>query len=331
MLSKLRRLISRFPERRPSEWIDPDETFLDSSNLPGFDTSQFEGRFERPIARRSLVLLGCFFALAIIVFGSRLWMLQVQQGSVYAEQGEENRFKSTHIFSDRGVIFDRNGTTLAWNDLNPDGEYSLRRYIPLSGFAHVLGYVNYPKKDKYGFYYQEDVQGTGGVEEALGGTLAGVNGLRMVEIDAHGNVTSASITLPAKDGENAKLSVDARIEERLHSIISKTAAEYGFQGGAGVFMDIHNGEILALTSFPEYSPEIMANGDTEAIRNELLRGGNPFLNRVVSGLYTPGSIVKPFMAAAALAEGIITPEKKILSTGCSAIGKRMDGLICATR
>jgi penicillin-binding protein 2 len=81
-------------------------------------------------------------------------------------------------------------------------------------------------------------------------------------------------------------------------------------------MDIETGEIIAMTSFPSYDPEVMADGDnTELISSYNTDDRLPFLNKVVSGVYTPGSIVKPFVAYAALAEKIIDPNKTIVSTG----------------
>jgi penicillin-binding protein 2 len=89
-----------------------------------------------------------------------------------------------------------------------------------------------------------------------------------------------------------------------------------FRGGAGVMIDVRSGEIIAITSYPEYDLNIFVKGeDKAAIQSYLKNPDNPFLNRVVAGLYTPGSIIKPFMAFAALEEGVISPEKEILSTG----------------
>lgn len=313
MIRKLRRL---FRGRRYSDRaIDPDEIFLDSSNLPDFDVHQFEGRLERPIPRRSLAMLGAAFLLILAAFSARLWFLQVRDGYAYAQKSENNRLKHTLIFAERGRIIDRNGTALAWNDLNPGSEFSQRRYTPLPGFAHVLGYVNYPKKDKYGFYYDENFNGVDGVEEMMNGALRGQNGLQILETDALGNVQSQSVTEPPKHGQDVRLTIDARVQHRLYEAIEGMVRDYGFQGGAGVIIDVRTGEVLALTSYPEYSPEVMANGDAETKKKQMRAPNNPFLDRVVTGLYTPGSIVKPYMAVAALTEDVISPEKKILSTG----------------
>ena len=124
------------------------------------------------------------------------------------------------------------------------------------------------------------------------------------------------------------------------------AGEVGFAGGAAVIMDVETGEILALSSFPEYDPNVLTGGsDKKTIGKYLADKGTPFLNRAVGGLYAPGSTVKPFFGIAALNEGIITPEKQILSQGqfqfririspncrrCLRIGKLTGGLISVAR
>ena len=85
-------------------------------------------------------------------------------------------------------------------------------------------------------------------------------------------------------------------------------------------MDARNGEILTATSFPEYNSEILSLGeDVNAIESYAKDDRKLYLDRTLSGLYTPGSIVKPFFALGALAENVIDPNKKILSTGSISI------------
>jgi penicillin-binding protein 2 len=80
-------------------------------------------------------------------------------------------------------------------------------------------------------------------------------------------------------------------------------------------MNIHTGEILALTSYPSYSSQKLADGDSEYIKQINQDNRKPFLNRITQGLYTPGSIVKPFVAIGALNEGVIDQYTNIVSTG----------------
>lgn len=297
--------------------IFPDEIFLDSKNLPQFDVHHLEGRIEKPVGRRVFLAIGAFFTLIGIVFLGKLWTLQVAQGEVYGEISSNNHLRHTVIFADRGVIYDRNKEELAWNIISEEDEdFSFRDYATTSGVAHVLGYLSYPSKDKFGFYYAEEYTGKDGVELSYNDVLSGVNGIKITETDALGNIISENLIKPPEDGDNLTLSIDKGVSDRLGRAIQTTAEEFGFQGGGGVIMDVHTGEILALSSFPEFDPQVMANGeDQELISQYLTDEGKPFLNRVISGVYTPGSIVKPFMAIAALAENIISPEKEILSTG----------------
>ena len=85
-------------------------------------------------------------------------------------------------------------------------------------------------------------------------------------------------------------------------------------------MDATNGEIFAITSVPEFDPNILSK-NTNASAVALLTSDpkKPFFNRAVSGLYPPGSIAKLAVAAGALGENLIDPKKQILSTGAISI------------
>ena len=97
------------------EEINPDEVFLDSGNLPQFDTQQFEGVIERPITTRVVALLSAVFVLVGIVFLSKVFMLQVNEGDRFALLASNNSLDHSTLFAERGVIYDRNGEELAWN------------------------------------------------------------------------------------------------------------------------------------------------------------------------------------------------------------------------
>lgn len=315
----LKRLTQRFRRRNTGE-INPEEIFIDSTNLPQFDTHQFEGRFEKPIAKHTIFIVVGLFVLIGGSFVSRLWFLQVKKGEAYAERSEINRLDHIDIFANRGVIFDRNGVELASNVTYEEGQdFTKRNYAEIAGISHLIGYVKYPTKDKSGFYFRDSYIGQDGIEKAYNDVLSGKNGVRIVETDALGSITSQSTIRPPQDGQSITLTIDSRLNDQIYKIMSQTSADYGFTGGAGVIMDVHTGEMLALTSFPEYSSTFLAEGDTRAISQYQNDPKNPFLNRAISGLYTPGSIVKPVMAMGALTEGIIDPYKQILSTGSISI------------
>jgi penicillin-binding protein 2 len=318
---QFRKKIKRSWFNRDKENIDPDEIFLDSSNLPDFDTYQFEGRLEKPISQKVIVFFGVFLIMIGILYGYRVWNLQIIQGVAFAERSENNRLRNTIVFADRGVILDRNNTLLAWNIKNDnDPDFSARRYSTTTGLSNILGYVKYPSKDSAGFYYREDYLGMDGVEKFFDARLQGENGVKITETDAHGKIESQNVMNPPIKGENIILSIDSRLQSKLYDTIKSVATDRGFTGGAAVIMDVTNGEILAEVTYPEYDAQVLADGtDKEKIQAYFTDKTNPLLDRATSGLYTPGSIVKPIMAIGALNEGIISPDTVLHTNGSLVI------------
>jgi penicillin-binding protein 2 len=306
--------------------IDPEDIFLDSTNLPGFDEHSFEGRIERPIESRTFLFIKIIFICVVVLLGARLWNLQISEGAAYTKISENNRLNHALIFSNRGVIVDRNEVELATNAIKGEGEdFASRVYGPLKGLSHVVGYIKYPLKDAKGFYYDEEYKGQAGVEMFYNDLLSGTNGIKLTETDALGNITSESVIQKQVDGETLRLSLDAKLTDALYTTMEAFAKERGYTGGGGVIMDVRTGEILALTSYPEYDQNVITAGeDKEKLRKLFNDPSTPFLDRVTSGLYTPGSIVKPIVALGALNENIISPEKSILSTGALTLPNPYD-------
>ncbi len=327
----LRQYLRRRYKRRNIE-IAPEDILIDSSNIPEYDTSQLEGRLEKPISRFSLYSVIGFFMIVLIIFGARAINLQLIHGNDYLKRSQNNLFRPIPIFSGRGLILDRNDVELAWNTPNVSSDNKIsgdvvaeRRYATSTGLSHILGYVQYPTKDSNGFYYREDFEGVDGIEKFFNEQLTGKNGSRLIEVDARGNVLSQNTVRPPEQGKNIKLSIDSRLQTSLYSNIKDIAERVGFAGGAGIIMDVNNGEIIALTSYPEYSSQIMSDrNDSRAIRALLNNQNLPFLDRAVDGLYTPGSVVKPYIALGALNEGVIDSETIIHTTGSISIPNPYD-------
>lgn len=297
--------------------IAPDEIFLDSKNLPDFDIYQFEGRLEKPIATKvfSFFYLTCF--LVAVIFLLKFGSLQILDGEFYKDKSENNKLRQILLVAPRGNIYDRFGRLLVWNQKSETSEdYPLRKYTKETGLSNLLGFIKYPAKDKSGFYYAEEFLPKDGAELYLNEILFGKNGLQLIETSVDGEIISGSVIESPHNGEDATLSVDSRVQTKFFESIKNLAGSVGFQGGAGVVMDVDSGEILSMVTYPEYDSEVMTQGqDAAKIESYYKNPNNPFLNRAISGLYTPGSIVKPFLAFAALEEKIISPEKEIVSTG----------------
>ncbi len=318
----------RFFKQLPpsSSGIDPDQVFLDASNLPRFDQHQFEGRLEKPISRNTVFFMSVCVLVVGLIFIGRLWDLQVGHGVTYKQLAESNSLHPSILFASRGVITDRNGTLLAWNGVNPaNPAVPMRKYSTANGMSTVLGYVKYPTQDTAGFYYREDYLGVTGAEKFFNEQLTGQNGSELREQNAAGAVLSESVIKPSQPGKSVILSIDSRVQSEMYSALADIAAKVGSPGGAGLIMDVHTGEIMADVSFPEYSSQVMSDGvNTAAINSYLNDPRHLLLDRSVDGLYAPGSIIKPVMALGALDTGTIAASTILYTNGSISVPNPYD-------
>jgi penicillin-binding protein 2 len=303
--------LRNFRRRKNNKSVNPDEIFLDSSNIPSFNKDQFEGRIETPISKSTLNIIKILFSVAAVIFLSRALYLQVTAGDFYAARAEKNNLRKEIIFAHRGIIADRNDVPLAWNAEASTTPYDMRVYTDMKGFANILGYVKYPGQDSSGNLYSFSILGQDGIEKYFNDVLTGSNGAKLSEVNVSGKVESQGILEPPQNGEKLMLSLDSRVQEVLYNQIADAAEKSGFKAGAGVIMDAKTGEVIASVSYPGFDSNIMTEGkDKEAIKSFLQSKRQPFLDRVSGGLYAPGSIVKPFVAIGVLQEKIINPDNK---------------------
>lgn len=303
--------------------INPEDIFLDSSNIAGLDMDRMEGALHKPIS--SIAERIPFFILLLIfsLFTFRLYSLGVTNFDFYKGKADDNRYNTHLILANRGQILDRNGKILANNIVSSSSEILKRQYLEDSGISNLLGYISYPKSDSLGNYWQDDYKGRDGVEQIYQDLLSGVNGKKIVEKDVKSSIEAENIVVNPISGANLNLTIDIDLQKRLFDSIKQVVNDRGYVSGTGIIMDVNTGEVLVMTTFPEYDNNLLTNAigtiDNKKISNLLKDKRTPFLNRPVSGLFTPGSVVKPFMAYAALTEGVVTPETSILSTGALVI------------
>ena len=165
--------------------------------------------------------------------------------------------------------------------------------------------------------------GKSGIEKKYNEWLSGKNGSKIVEVDAKQTVVTENMMIQPESGKNLILTIDSVVQSALYSAIKRHAEENSFEGGAGVIMNIKTGELIAMTSYPEFDANILSQGkDTQTIGYYALDPRKVYLNRAINGLYTPGSIIKPYLALGALQEGIITPQTTIFSSGQVEIPNR---------
>jgi len=298
--------------------LELEEVLLDSSNIPAFNQARLEGKRELPIPARAVYVVGVTSILVAVLFFGKIFTLQVTEGAHFRAIAENNSVNEAVIIAERGVVYDRTGEMVVWNEVDDRGihDFPIRAYTDRLGLGQVLGYVSYPRKDTRGFYFRTEYLGRNGVEAAYDDQLRGTNGSKIVVVDALGKIVGEHAISSGINGKEITLSIDAELSEAMYQIISTSSEQAGFRSGAAAIMDIYTGELLAMTSFPSYDPEVMADGHEVDIIDSYNNDDRlPFLNKVISGAYTPGSIVKPFVAYAALAENIIDPMKEVVSTG----------------
>ena len=311
------RLLSFFKRRQRYTPVEPDEIFIDAENLPQFDTMQLEGRIAPPLpvhTYRNFLLLVSLLLLGALAQAVNLMVLE---HDAFVARAEENRLTRHEVPALRGRIIDRLGVVLAENMTTTTASTTetLRSYPLGEAAAHLIGYVSYPKRDTQGVLYQSSVEGVQGLEALFDEVLSGTPGSAVQETDALGNALSGTIVTPSLAGHDIVLSIDSDVQTEMYHALEERVRG-GFRGGTGGIIDIENGELLALVSYPSFNPEVLSRGEPEEeVANYQNDTHAPFLDRAVSGVYAPGSIIKPFVALAALVEGVVTPNTTYVSTG----------------
>ncbi len=123
--------------------------------------------------------------------------------------------------------------------------------------------------------------------------------LGFTDIDGHGaagveRAFDKRLSDPATRGEPLTLSISSKVQQALEHELNTAMTEFSAIGAAGVVMDIHTGEVLAMTSLPSLNPNIAGKGSPEAR-----------FNRATLGVYELGSTFKPFTVAMAMDSGIV--------------------------
>ncbi len=200
---------------------------------------------------------------------------------------------------------------------------SQRNYIDGSYFSHILGYLGRANKEdlqRYSDYLADDYLGKTGIELYYEDLLRGSYGERLVEVDSYGKIKNIFARKEAQQGEDIILSIDSDLQKKLYNEIRSMLLQLGVNKAAGIALDPNTGKILALVSFPGFDNNKFIQGFSEKDFEKLLNNSSkPFLNRVISGTYPPGSTVKPLIASAVLQEKILAPNQNINCTGSITI------------
>ncbi len=298
---------------------------------------------------RILGLLSFCTILFFILF-IRLFHLQIVKGVENRELADGNRIAVKLIHTPRGVIFDRNGKILAANEpgfrliekkgaetkisyisrdaalkmeVDKDSRLSnleidnIRSYLEAEKMAHILGYVGEITKEelsdpKFSGTRVGDKIGRGGVEEIYQKDLRGIDGGEIIEVNSKGEKLRTLRKIDPIPGNNLYLSIDSDLQSVVYETLKNALDKSNSCCGAAVVADPKSGEILALVSLPSFDP---AN-----LEGALIDKQSPILNRVIGGLYPPGSTFKIASALAGLSSGKINAKTQFEDTGVINLG-----------
>ena len=194
---------------------------------------------------------------------------------------------------------------------------AIRNYPGVAGVngAHVLGYVG-PltesdlTKDNGKQYYRSETIGKSGLEIIYDSYLRGIPGIRTLTVDRKEVITSQGEIKAPIAGDHLVTSLDARLQAAVEVALADAVQRGRANGntsdsGAAVVMDIRNGQILAIASYPTYDPNIFEKGLTVAQASDLFseKKSVPALSRALQGLYAPASTFKSVSVIAAASAG----------------------------
>ncbi len=165
-----------------------------------------------------------------------------------------------------------------------------RRYYPAGPYTgHVLGFTNI------------DDEGQEGIELAHNAHLTGVAGTTRVLKDRLGHIVERVERIqPVINGRDLRISLDARIQFLAHRYLQAAMHRHQAKSASVVVLDAKTGEVLAMVNAPSFNPN-----NRDDIR------GSRFRNRAVTDVFEPGSTIKPFTVAMALASGRFGPDTRV--------------------
>lgn len=291
-----------------------------------------------------------FLGWMLLLTMGLLWVsvtrLSLIKGRMYQTLARENKVEETKIPAARGKIIDRKGRLLTesvyryfkyvdgqkvyqgsgefegYKFEGKDLAYDLKRkYSYTASMGLLTGYVGLAnetelKNGKCGRgIVKSDVIGRGGVEDEMDCDLRGVDGKRLVEVDARGKYVRELGRAEPQPGKDLVLSIDAFWQEKIYQLLDGRKAVV-------IISEPDTGKIIAMVSSPGFDANAFSfNQDNVAIKSYLEnKDGLPLLNRAIAAKYHPGSVFKMTVATAGLESGVIDKNTLIEDTGVIKVG-----------
>ena len=204
-------------------------------------------------------------------------------------------------------------------------EVWLSRVYPRGAdFAHVVGYVGRVterdlerEEDDDPLLREPEFQiGKTGTERSMEGALRGRAGTKRVEVNAAGRIMRELDRVEGVRGRDTRMTIDANLQNFVQ-------ARLGQESASAVVMDVRNGDVMAAVSSPSFDPNLFVHGISSADYSVLRDNDHrPLHNKIVQGLYPPGSTFKMVTLLAALEAGEITPGETVYCPGYTTVSRR---------
>lgn len=282
-----------------------------------------------------LILLGAVLKLSLV------------KGKYYKELARDNKVFERVIPAGRALILDKKGRVVAesvyeyfrlegkdriyyesgdfdgYKFEGKDLAYEIKRSYPYGeAMSFVTGYIGRVNEDDLNNNQCEsrldsnDFIGRGGLEGYLDCRLRGVDGRRLVEVDAMGNYIRELGRQEPKIAEDINLSIDAYWQKKIYKLLDGKKAVV-------IISDPNTGKIINFVSSPAFDPNVFSfNQDNEKINQYLNDRENfPLLNRGIAAKYHPGSVFKLVIATAGLESKVINEETLFEDTGVLKVGE----------
>ena len=205
----------------------------------------------------------------------------------------------------------------------------VRKYPFKEMLAHILGYtspVTADELEKDSSLIAIDTTGKQGIEEEYDAALRGQHGLTYTEVTASGKEKTDLGEKPTVPGQDIALTIDSKLQTFMYGLFSDRDAKGKKENkeptrGAAIVLNPKTGSILSLVSYPSFDPNNFSQPSLRVQAKHVFDDPlHPLFNRAINGTYPSGSTIKPFLAAGALQEGVITPQTTVLSTGGITVG-----------
>ncbi len=231
--------------------------------------------------------------------GVLMWQtfnIQVLNSEVYQTKTKDRVTSTRNVYAGRGRIMDRNGIVFADNyrDTTKGVDDYSRIFLQGHLASQIVGKLDF------------NGRGNMGMEKVFDTTLSGIEGIRVGVRDVQKReiYSRSEEVAKAEPGLNLVLTIDRNMQEIVEKALKDGVEEFQAASASAVVIEPVTGEILAMASYPTFDP----NSRTQGV-------GRMAKNDIVSLPYEPGSTFKVITAAAALEDGIVSPDKVYPSNG----------------